>query len=82
MNRHNECKEKLLKKEDCFQTLKISLKGKCLGSDGFTVEFYIHFCSLLGEEMVQSFNQALLHGPLYINGETENYLWSVNLSAN
>ena len=44
--------ERLLTKEECFETLKLSSKGKCPGSDGFTVEFYLHFWSILGEDMV------------------------------
>ena len=50
-----------LTKEECFETLKLSSKGECPGSDGFTVEFYLRFWSVLGEEMVQSFNHALIH---------------------
>ena len=33
---------------------------------GSTVEFYLRFCSILGEEMAQSFNQALIHDHLNI----------------
>ena len=55
-----------LTKEECFEILKISAKDKCPGSDGFIVEFYLHFWSILGEEMVQSFNYALAHGHLNI----------------
>ena len=58
--------ERPLTKEECFETLKLSAKGKCPGSDGFTVEFYLHFWSILGEEMVESFNQALAYGHLNI----------------
>ena len=36
------------------------------GSDGFIVQFYLHFCSIFGEEMVQSFNQAWIHSHLNI----------------
>ena len=55
-----------LTKQECFEILKICAKDKCPGSDGFTVEFYLHFWSILGEEMVQSFNYALAHGHLNI----------------
>ena len=58
--------ERPVTKEECFETLKLSSKGKCPGSDGFTVEFYLHFWSILGEDMVQSFNQALTYGHLNI----------------
>ena len=55
-----------LTKQECFEILKVCAKDKCPGSDGFTVEFYLHFWSILGEEMVQSFNYALAHGHLNI----------------
>ena len=55
-----------LTKEECFETLKVCSKGKSPGSDGFTVEFYICFWSILAEEMVESFNQALICGHLNI----------------
>ena len=58
--------ERPLTKEECFETLKLSSKGKCPGNDGFTVEFYLRFWSILGEEMVQSFNHALILGHLNI----------------
>ena len=54
-------------KEECFETLKLISKGKCPESDGFIVEFYLpYFWSILGEEMVQSFNNALIYGRLNI----------------
>ena len=56
--------ERPLTKQECFETLKTCSKGKCPGSDGFTVEFYQQFWSALGEEMVQSFNYASKHGHL------------------
>ena len=34
--------------------------------DGLSVEFYLQFWSLLGEEMVQSLNYAYEHGQLNI----------------
>ena len=55
-----------LTKQECFEILKICAKDKCPGSDGFTVEFYLHFWSILGEERVESFNYALAHGHLNI----------------
>ena len=58
--------ERPLTKEECFETLKLSSKGKCPGSDGFTVEFYLRFWFILGEEMVQSLNHALILGHLNI----------------
>ena len=36
------------------------------GTGGLSVEFYLQFWSLLGEEMVQSLNYAYEHGQLNI----------------
>ena len=58
--------ERPLTKQECFETLKTCSKGKCPGSDGFTVEFFQQFWTALGEEMVQSFNYASRHGHLNI----------------
>ena len=41
-------------------------EGKCPGSDGLSVEFYLHFWPLLGEEMTQSFNYALACGKMNV----------------
>ena len=49
-----------------FWNSKIELQRQIPGSDEFTVEFYLHFWSILGEEMIQSFNQTLTHGHLNI----------------
>ena len=51
--------ERPLTKQECFEKLKTCSKGKCPGSDGFTVEFFQQFWSALGEEMVQSFNYGI-----------------------
>ena len=58
--------EKPLTKEECFKTLKECAKNKCPGSDGLSVEFYLHFWPLLGDEMVSSFDYAFTHGKLNI----------------
>ena len=52
-----------LAKQEGFEILKICAKDKCPGSDGFTVEFYLHFWSILGDEMVQSFFTFIPHTP-------------------
>ena len=52
--------------EECYNVLKECAKGKCPGSDGLSVEFYLHFWSLLGEEMTQSFNYAFQRGQMNI----------------
>ena len=41
-------------------------KGKCPGGNGLSVEFYLHFWSLLEDTMVQSFNYSFKHGHLNI----------------
>ena len=52
--------------EECYNVLKECAKGKCPGSDGLSVEFYLFFWPLLGEEMTQSFNYALDRGQMNI----------------
>ena len=61
-----EALDRPITNQECFEILKLCAKDKCPGSDGFTVEFYLHFWPMLGEEMVQSFNHALTHGHLNI----------------
>ena len=58
--------ESPLRSEECYNVLKECAKGKCPGSDGLSVEFYLHFWSLLGEEMTQSFNYAFQRGQMNI----------------
>ena len=58
--------EESLLLEECHNVLKQCAKGKCPGSDGLSVEFYLHFWPLLGEEMIQSFNYALNYGKMNI----------------
>jgi len=60
-----ELERPLLNKE-CFLRLKQCSKNKTPGTDGLSVEFYLRFWSLLGEEMVQSLNYAYEHGQLNI----------------
>ena len=55
-----------LRNEECYNVLKECTKGKCPGSDGLSVEFYLYFWPLLGEEMTQSFNYALDWGQMNI----------------
>ena len=58
--------EQPLSKTECFNVLKHCAKKKYPGSDGLSVEFYLHFWHLLGVEMVQSFNYAHKLGQLNI----------------
>ena len=53
--------EKPLTMQECFETLKTSANGKCPVSDGFTVEFYLNFWSVLGEGMAQNFIYDVTH---------------------
>ena len=55
-----------LTQKECLQTLRQCAKGKCPGSDGLSVEFYLHFWPLLGDKMVESFNYGFKHGHLNI----------------
>ena len=43
--------EESLLLEECHNVLKQCAKGKCLGSDGLSVEFYLHFWPLPGEAL-------------------------------
>ena len=66
--------ERPVLKEECFLILKQCFKNKTPGTDGLSVEFYLRFWSLLGEEMVQSLNYAYEHGQLNIyNAKTGHY---------
>ena len=47
-----------LHNEECLLILKQCAKGKCPGTDGLSVEFYLRFWTQLGEEIVQSLNYA------------------------
>ena len=59
--------ERPLLNEECFLTLKQCSKNSTPGPDGLSVEFYLRFWSLQGEEiMAQSLNYAYEHGQLNI----------------
>jgi len=58
--------ERPLLNQECFLILRECSKTKTSGTDGLSVEFYLRFSSLLGEEMVQSLNYAYEHGQLNI----------------
>ena len=57
----------LLTKEECYASLKSFCKGKSPGTDGLTVEFYLSFRELLGQELVDSFNYAFEKGEMLIS---------------
>ena len=57
----------LLTKEECYASLKSFCKGKSPGTDGLTVEFYLSFRELLGQELVESFNYAFEKGEMLIS---------------
>ena len=48
-----------LTKEECYASLKEFSRGKSPGTDGLTAEFYLKFWELLGQELVDSLNDAL-----------------------
>ena len=56
----------LLTKEECYTSLKSFSKCKSPRTDGLTVEFYLSFWKLLGQELVDSFNYALEKGEMPI----------------
>ena len=58
--------ERLLLNEKYFLIIKQCSKNKTLETDELSVEFYLRFWSLLGEEMAQSFHNAYEHKQLNI----------------
>ena len=58
--------EQPLTEKECLEVLKQCGKNKSPGSDGLSVEFYLQFWNLVGDEMVQSFNYAQEEGRLNI----------------
>ena len=47
---------------ECFNILKTSQNNKTPGNDGFTVEFYLAFWSIIGKYLIDCFNYAYGHG--------------------
>ena len=43
-----------LANDECYNVLK-----QCAGSNSLSVEFYLHFWSILGEEMIECFNKGV-----------------------
>ena len=58
------CCEGLLTLEECFAALSGMARGKTPGSDGFPMEFYLHFWSSLGADLVRVLNVAYEAGQL------------------
>ena len=58
--------EGLLTCEECKESLDTFSPGKSPGEDGFTVEFYLTFFDLIGEDLVNSLNSAYQNGELSI----------------
>ena len=54
-------------KEECFNVLQQMKHIKSLGNDGFTVEVYLTFWSLLGDILVEALNEAYDKGGLSIS---------------
>ena len=59
--------EGLLTYEECKESLDTFSPGKSPGEDGFTVEFYLTFFDLIGEDLVNSLNSAYQNGELSIS---------------
>ena len=54
-------------REECYNALKSMAKNKSPGSDGFTVEFYLHFWNMIAKYMIESFHYAFQSGTLSIS---------------
>ena len=57
----------LLTYEEYNESLDTFSPGKSPGEDGFTVEFYLTFFDLIGEDLVNSLNSACQNGELSIS---------------
>ena len=57
----------LLTYEECKESLDTFIVGKSPGEDGFTVEFYLTFFDLIGNDLVDSLNSAYQIGELSIS---------------
>ena len=53
--------------EECKESLDTFNAGKSPGEDGFTVEFYLTFFHLIGNDLVDSLNSAYQNGELSIS---------------
>ena len=53
--------------DECCNALKSMATNKSPGSDDFTAGFYHHFCNLIANYMVESFNYAFQNGILSIS---------------
>ena len=63
-NDQSDSCEGLLTKEECLTALKLMAKNKSPGYDGLTVEFYQHFWSKIGDNVVDAINDAYQSGSL------------------
>ena len=50
--------EGLVSKDECFRAIKSMKRNKAPGLDGISTEFYEHFWSLLGDLLVNVFNES------------------------
>ena len=48
-----------LANDECYNVLKQCAKGHYSRSDSLSVEFYLHFWSILSEEMIECFNEGV-----------------------
>ena len=68
----NELELPLTNKE-CLRILEQCAKGKCPGTNGLSVEFYLHSWPMLGEELVQSLNLRVRTTAFKYNAKATNY---------
>ena len=50
--------EGLLAKDECFRAVKLMKRNKSPGLDGISIDFYEHFWPLLGDLLVDTFNES------------------------
>ena len=60
----NQCCEGLLTAAECLSALKGMARGKAPGCDGFPMEFYVKFWSVLGIDLVRVLNSSFSTGCL------------------
>ena len=50
--------EGLLAKDECFRAVKLMKRNKSPGLDGISIEFYEHFWPLIGDLLVDTYNES------------------------
>jgi hypothetical protein len=57
LNLENPCS-----REEILKVLKVFSKDKCLGSDGWTVEFFLHFFELVEQDLLDVVEESRIRG--------------------